>query len=148
MYKLSSLSIHRPSVGNVFATYFDAGFDIAGLCLLIAQKLRRYAVERFGRDPNERFSHRVETLVVDRDLKIDGVVTDLVVTSGGNVVVTGVVERSLRVDRGAVVYVDGLVDGTATVSGALCIDSGHVARTLRGSGVVFDPTEPADSEVG
>lgn len=89
------------------------------------------------RDPDERFSDRVETLVAD-----------LIVTSGANVVVAGMVERSLRVDRGAVVYVDGLVDGTATVSGALCIDSGHVARTLRGSGVVFDPTEPADSEVG
>ena len=86
-------------------------------------------------------------VVANRDLTIDGIIGDLVVAPGANVVVTGLIEKSLNVERDAVVYVDGLVDGTATVDGALCVDGGHVARSLRGSGIVFDPAEPADSEV-
>lgn len=86
-------------------------------------------------------------LIADRDMTIEGLVRDLIVRPGANVVVTGLVEKSLIVDSGAVVYVDGLIDGNATVDGAVCVE-GHVAGKIRGSGDVFDPTEPADSEIG
>ena len=104
---------------------------------------------RFPRpNPGEHFTQARNVLIVDRDMSVDGVVQDLIVRAGAKVLITGLVERSLTVDRDAIVYVDGLIDGRATVDGALCVDGGHVGRSLSGSGIVFDPTEPADSEIG
>ena len=96
---------------------------------------------RFPRpDPDERFSGMTDRLVVDRDMTVDGLLRHLIVRSGANVIITGLIEKSLIVEPGATAYIDGLVDGATTVDGAICVDGGHLARRVRGSGMVFDPT--------
>jgi hypothetical protein len=96
---------------------------------------------RFPRPrPGERFSGTTDTLVADRDMTVDGLLRHLIVRSGANVIVKGLVEESLTVEHGAIVYVDGLIDGTTIVNGAVCVDAGHLSGKVRGSGVVFDPT--------
>lgn len=83
-------------------------------------------------------------LVVDGDTFVDGIVAALIVRSG-RAIITGLVQSSLRVESGAVAYVDGLVEGTVRVNGALFV-GGHVAGSIGGTGDVHDPTGPADSE--
>ncbi len=96
---------------------------------------------RFPRpDPDEHFSGMTDTLVADRNMTVDGLLQHLIVRSGAKVIISGLIEKSLIVEPGATVYVDGLIAGSTTVDGAICVDAGHLARRVRGSGVVFDPT--------
>ena len=102
--------------------------------------------ERFPRPkPVKRFNGMCDTLIAENDVFIDGLIQNVIVRSGVQAVITGLVEKSLIVEQGAVVYVDGLIDGRAQIDGAACID-GHVAGRIWGNGIVYDSCDPTLEE--
>jgi hypothetical protein len=97
------------------------------------------------RDVTKRFDGACNTLVAENDVVIDGLIQNVIVRSGVQVVIAGLVEKSLTVEPGAIVYVDGLIDGMAEINGAVCID-GHIAGHIYGNGVVYDCCDPVIDE--
>jgi hypothetical protein len=141
--------IYNEGIADRIATLGKAKQSAPAEVTPVMQHLSRAEFQRrFPRQaPRERFSGASETFVVEHDMVVDGLIQHLVVRSGASAVITGLVEKSLVVERGGTAYVDGLIDGDAVVDGALCID-GHLAGRLRGSGAVYDPAEPPDAGRG
>jgi len=97
---------------------------------------------RFPRpEPSKQFDDACDTLIAENDVIIAGIIQNVVVRSGIRAIISGLVEKSLIVEHGAIVYVDGLIDGRAEIDGAVCIE-GHIVGRMSGNGIVFDCSEP------
>jgi hypothetical protein len=105
---------------------------------------------RFPRRPAETvFDGLYQNLHVDRDAVISGLVQgSLTVDGGSHVLLTGGVEGSAHVGREAVLWVEGLVEGRAIIEGGAAFLNGTCSARGDRAAVVYDPSEPADSETG
>ena len=59
---------------------------------------------------------------IDPDALLSGILGPVTVRSGAKVLLSGIVDGGLIVERDAVAYVMGIVNSDATVGGAACID--------------------------
>jgi len=106
---------------------------------------------RFARrQPSTEFDNLFNRdLHIDRDAVISGIVEgSLYVDRGSHVVLTGMVRGSVHVAPGAVLWVEGLVDGRVLIDDGAAMLNGTCSAQGNRSAVVYDPSEPADSETG
>ena len=101
----------------------------------------------YRRPPALHFDGLYQDLHVDQDAEISGVVERSVfIDRGCHVLLTGRVKGYAHVGRDSVLWVEGLLEHSVRIDGGAAFLNGTCSALGDRAAVVYDPCEPADSE--